>query len=78
MSLRVVLSIAAMWFGVEGVAQPERVGGDADAEAEQMLRHDDPEEQHEPSDVQPGDDEGQEPGLPPLGGRQGAPDLRMA
>ena len=37
-SLRVVLSIARDVVGVERVAQAERVGGDADADAEHAAR----------------------------------------
>ena len=58
--------------GVEGVAHAERVGRDADADAEdagaelEVLRRDEAEQEAEADDVQGDDDEGEHPGAPPL------------
>ena len=65
-------------IGIEGVAHPERVGRDADADAEdagaelEVLRRDEPEQQSEADDVQGDDDEREHSGAPPFGGRERA------
>ena len=66
--------------GVEGVAHPERVGRDADPDAEdaasqsQVLRRDEAEQQAEADDVEGNDHEGEPGSAPPLGRRERARD----
>ena len=74
MSLRVVLSIARDVVGVEGVAQAERVRGDAEPDAEHaaraervLLGRDDGDQQEEADRVEPDDDRRQPGRASPLG-----------
>src|SRR4029079_3759946 len=62
---------------VERVPQPERVGGDADAEPEGAVRYDEQQQDAEADDVQPHGDAGHPADTTPLGRAEGLLDAQV-